>query len=186
MNLNDTEKMIQTQWIRIHYITDIVSAITSTKSRCCKKVKCSVTTGWQRPARHRRESGATCSRVTILTGGRDLVDMGNNGAFACRRAGSSLSESVSRSISRVHQRPLSRSVRTTQWTCLFWSSCAALFRTMRPREKERERESSLYTPNRPFFDLTFRRITISYRIFYCDRYLLERFAFNDLTKKGIS
>lgn len=137
MNLNDTEKMIQTQWIRIHYITDIVSAITSTKSRCCKKVKCSVTTGWQRPARHRRESGATCSRVTILTGGRDLVDMGNNGAFACRRAGSSLSESVSRSISRVHQRPLSRSVRTTQWTCLFWSSCAALFRTMRPRERER-------------------------------------------------
>lgn len=49
-----------------------------------------MTIGWQRPARHRRESGATCSRVTILTGGRDLVDMGNNGAFACTRAGSSL------------------------------------------------------------------------------------------------
>lgn len=52
-------------------------------------------------------------------------------------------------------------------------------------ERKRERESSVYTSNRPFFDLTFRRITISYRIFYCDRYLLERFAFNDLTKKGI-
>ena len=42
---------------RIHlcYITDIVSAITTTESGCCKKVKCGVTTGWQRPARHRQE-----------------------------------------------------------------------------------------------------------------------------------
>lgn len=95
-------------------------------------------------------------------------------------------ESVSRSISRVHQRPLSRSVRSTQWTCLFWSSCAALFRTMRPRE------SSVYIPNQPFFDLTFRRITTTghsnrlLRSIFLTLGVISNYIFNDLTKKDIS
>lgn len=78
----------------------------STESRCCKKVKCSVTTGWQRPARHRRESGATCSRVTILAGGRDLVDMGNNARSPAPGQQDRPRESVFRSISRMHARTL--------------------------------------------------------------------------------
>lgn len=56
------------------------------KSVCCKKkVKRSVTKldGNDLP----RRTWLTCSPVTILTGGRDLADTGNNRALACTETG---------------------------------------------------------------------------------------------------